>query len=119
VSVFTFMPWYFWIITAFSLVIPVVVVVRLMAGSARKNQLLQSGIPAQARVLNIWETGTSVNNQPQIGIALEVYPQGGAPYQAQTTEFVSIIHLSRLQPGATVRVRYDPNAPARVTLEAY
>jgi hypothetical protein len=118
-SGFGMMPWYFWIMMALGMAMPIFFVGRLFLGSARKNQLLKTGIPAQARIVNIWDTGTMVNNQPQIGVALEVYPQGGVPYQAQTTEIVSMVHMPRLQPGATVQVRYDPASPDKVTLEAY
>jgi len=41
--------------------------------------VLQDGIPAQARIVSVRQTGVMLNNQPQIAFELEVQPPGGAP----------------------------------------
>ena len=66
-SVFTWMPWYYFPMIALGFVIPIFVLVRFLKGSAERSRILASGIPAQATILRIWETGMRVNHQPQVG----------------------------------------------------
>jgi hypothetical protein len=79
--------------------------------------LMTSGELAQAQVMQIRETGTSLNNQPEIVLALTVQRQGQPPYQAQAQTFISQLHFPRIQPGSIVPVRVDPGNPLRVTLD--
>ena len=44
--------------------------------------IMKSGISAQATIQNVWQTGTYVNNSPQVGMQLEVRPPSGVPYVA-------------------------------------
>ena len=46
----------------------------LSAGAAEQRALLTSGVPGQARVLNVQGTGTLVNHDPQVVLDLEVSP---------------------------------------------
>jgi hypothetical protein len=41
---------------------------------------------------------------------------GQAAYRASTTQLVSMLAIARVQPGATVDVRYDATNPTRVAL---
>lgn len=111
------------VIIAVSLIITVVVlffVFRMLAGISRgakqTQQLLTTGVPAQARILQLGETGMYVNNNPAIDILLEVHPQDRPPYQVQTRMIVSMIRLPSIQPGNIVPVRYDPADPTKVAI---
>lgn len=111
------------IIIVISLVITLVVlffVFRLisgmMKGAKQTRQLLATGVPAQARILQIGETGMYVNNNPAVDILLEVHPQDRPPYQVQTRMVVSLIRLSAIQPGNVVPVKYDPADPTKVAI---
>ena len=112
----SWMPWYTLPMMVLGLVIPAVFVIRLLAGSAQRNRILAQGIPAQARVAKIWETGVRVNDSPQVGFELHVYPQGGQPYVAQTQMIVSQLQIPRIQPGATVVEKIDPTDAAKVAI---
>lgn len=81
-----------------------------------EQRLLATGQPATGQILSLGQTGTYINNQPQVNIILMVYPQGGAPYQAQITKILSMIEIPQYQPGAQVQVRYDPMNPAKVAI---
>ena len=83
------------------------------------NQLMQTGQPAQARIVSVQDLGGSIRiggqmPQHRLTIQLEVMPPGGAPYPATATQLVSMLHVARLQPGATVQVRYDRMEPTKV-----
>lgn len=84
---------------------------------AATAKLMQSGQPAQGQILAIQETGTRLNDQPEVAVSLMVTRPGQAPYQTQTTLVVSVLMIPRLQPGMTVPVRVDPANPASVAID--
>jgi hypothetical protein len=91
-----------------------------MSGVAEARSLHASGVPASARILQIWDTGIRVNDDPVIGMRVEVHPPDGTQYFATIHKsLISQLDIPRFQPGATVPVRFDPQHPARVALDAY
>jgi hypothetical protein len=90
-----------------------------MDGVAQAEQLRGSGVPAEATVLQIWDTGMTVNNDPVVGFLLEVRPKDGNAYQAKTKLLVSRLSILQIQPGAVVPVRIDPANLARVSLDLH
>jgi hypothetical protein len=88
-----------------------------MDGVAQARQLQKIGLPAEATILRIWDTGMTVNDDPVVGFLLEVRPPGSPAYQAETKLLVSRLSVPQVQPGAIVPVRYDPAQPAHVSLE--
>jgi hypothetical protein len=81
--------------------------------------VLQDGIPAQARIVSVRQTGVMLNNQPQIAFELEVQPPGGTPYQAQAKAVIPMIHIPQFQPGAEVPVKIHPSDPTQVVMDIY
>jgi len=84
-------------------------------------QLLATGMPAQARILGVRDLGGSIQiggqmPQHRLQIDLEVYPNGGQPFRASPSQLVSMLAIPRVQPGATVEVRFDPMNPMRVAV---
>lgn len=77
----------------------------------------QNGMPAEARILKIWETGTRVNDNPLVGIRLEVRPPGRPAFETETEQIISILGIPGIQPGATVKVRYNPDSRAVTLVE--
>lgn len=83
---------------------------------AAKEQLAQTGIPAQGRLINVQQTGRLVNYNPEIQALVEVHhPQLGV-YQTQTTAIVPQIAIPRAQPGAPVQVRVSPQNQHEIAL---
>lgn len=82
----------------------------------QSNKLLSTGVPAQALVMQLADTGVRLNDNPQVKLVLEVHPMGQPPYQVETTAFVSMLKLAQIQPGQTINVRYDPADPSKVAL---
>ena len=82
----------------------------------QSNKLLTTGVPAQARVMQLADTGVRLNDNPQVKLVLEVHPMGQSPYQVEVSSFISMIKLAQVQPGQMVNVRYDPADPSKVAL---
>ena len=95
---------------------PLFLVVRLIIVWYRNKWLLINGEAAEAKILKIWETGATVNEQPQVGMLLEVYAPNRPVYHAEAKRVVSILNIPRLQVGSTVEVRFDPQNPLRVAV---
>ena len=78
---------------------------------------IKNGITAQARVLKVWDTGVTVNENPQVGFLLEVSLETGEPFQAETKTIVSRLNVAQVEPGITAEVMYDPQKPQRLQLQ--
>jgi Protein of unknown function (DUF3592) len=93
--------------------------VKLLKPMRESSKLLQTGSPARARILSVSDTGVRLNDNPQVLMTLEVTPDGGfqPAYQTQTKAVVSFVHLPQYQPGARLRVKYDPQNPMVVAVE--
>jgi DNA-binding beta-propeller fold protein YncE len=91
-----------------------------MSGVAEVKELQQTGTPAKALILRIWDTGMTVNDDPVIGMEVEVHPAEGEVWNATIPKsLVSRIDIPRFQPGQTVTVRFDPRDRSRVGLDEY
>jgi hypothetical protein len=91
----------------------------MMKGLGPNRQILQSGVRGQAVIRNVWQTGTYVNYNPQIGMQLEVTPPSGVPYTAQVMAVVPMVNIPQFQPGVTVPVKIHPTDPSKVELDVY
>ena len=83
------------------------------------REIRANGLSATGKVLEIWETGVRVNDNPVVGFLLEIHAEGLEPYQAETKALISILHIPQIQPGAMLPVKYDPDDPQRVALDIY
>jgi hypothetical protein len=88
----------------------------LMKDASNNSRILQSGEQAQARIVNIQDTGMLVNHNPRVRLLLEVRPFGRQPYQTELTTLVSHLAIPRVQPGCIVPIRIDPMNPQQVAL---
>ncbi len=80
----------------------------------RTRALLEQGVPAEATVLEVWHTGLTINDNPRVGLRLEVRPAGGPPYGARTRMVIPRLMAGQLRAGSVLKVRYDPQNPQRV-----
>ncbi len=86
-------------------------------GEATAREIRAIGLPAEATVVQIWDTGVTVNNDPVVGFLLDVKPADGRPtFQAKTRALVSRLAVPRVQPGATLQVVFDPKDTTRVAV---
>ncbi|HEX9680090.1 MAG TPA: DUF3592 domain-containing protein [Anaerolineales bacterium] len=89
-----------------------------IASGMTNRSLVARGQPADARILKIWDTGTTINQNPVVRMLLEVRPPGGSTFQAETERLISRLQIPQVQPGAVVRVRYDPQSKAVAIVDA-
>ena len=91
-----------------------------MSGVAETKALQQTGVAAEATIVQIWDTGITVNDGPVIGMEVEVYPAEGEPWRATIPKsLISRLDVPRFQPGQIVKVRFDPMDRSRVALDEY
>lgn len=73
----------------------------------RNRRIGATGERAEAKVLDTWDTGTTINEQPFVGLRLMVHPISGPPFEAETEEQVPRPKLAEVQPGSRLSVRFD------------
>lgn len=77
------------------------------------NRSLQTrGLQAQATILEIRDTGTTINNSPLVHLKLQVEPGDRPGFEAETELLINRLQVPQIQPGAKVTVRYDPQSHA-------
>jgi hypothetical protein len=69
---------------------------------------IKNGIDGKAEVLKVWDTGVSINDDPQVGLLLELTSPGGAPIQVEARHVVSRLSVAHVQPGVMALIYYDP-----------
>jgi hypothetical protein len=82
-----------------------------------RDELMKTGIPADAVILSADPTGNVYNNQPQVRLALEVHPKDGAVYKAETRMIINPVYIPQFQPGTRVHIRYDQKDKTKVAIE--
>lgn len=91
-----------------------------MSGVSDTKALQEGGMAAEALVLRIWDTGITVNDDPVIGLEVEVRPAEGEPWRATIPKsLISRLDIPRFQPGEIVQIRFDPQDRSRVGLDEY
>jgi hypothetical protein len=116
------------IIVVFSLlatIVPMVLIFRWIGKMKGQNQaLLNTGIPAQARIVQVGHTGMTINHVPQLNIVLEVQPQmspgfqgTSAPYTVNVQALIPVFAMGRIQPGSMVPVRFAAHNPSQVAID--
>lgn len=76
-----------------------------------------AGLSGQATIMSLREGGPYVNQRPTITMELEVELPGREPYRAQAQQPVGRLVIGRLQPGATIPVRIDPEDLASIVVD--
>lgn len=91
---------------------------RMFKGLSQNSGLVKTGIPAPAVILNVEDTGVTMNNSMQARLTLQVTPADRPPFQAVATTFVNRFQVGMLVPGASVQVKYDPSDITKVAVES-
>ncbi len=104
--------------TVGSLVFTVVLIVILRRVFSPNKKLLQQGLPGQATIVNVYQTGMMINNNPQIGLVLQINGPLGQ-YQTETKAVIPMISIPQFQPGAVLPVKIDPSNRNNIALDIY
>ena len=84
----------------------------LLSASLRNQRMLrleQTGIRGSAKVLQANETGTYINNQPQVWMELQVELPGRDPYFIEKKMVVPYLQIDQVRSGAVVDVLVNPD----------
>ncbi|MBA2892765.1 hypothetical protein [Nonomuraea soli] len=88
-----------------------------LLGALRGRQLLTSGLPRQAEIEYMGDTGVTVNGQPMVSFGLIVHQPEGAAYRVTHRQTLPRIPMGLIVPGAVVPVRVDPQRGDRVHID--
>ena len=84
---------------------------------ARSNRLRERGHACEATILEVFETGVTVQgNYPMAKLRLRVEPAGGEPYEATTRCLMNRFEIPAYQPGSRIRVLVDPKDRKKVAV---
>jgi hypothetical protein len=89
------------------------------SGREEACAILAAGLPATATVLELRDSGTTINDDPVVIFVLRVEPAEGELFTAESRALVSRLDVPQVQPGRVLPVRYDPADPARVALDLW
>ena len=93
---------------------------KYLFGNKDRNRILASGRPAKAKVIKLGESGrgiVTINEQPFVSLKLEVYDGSKPPYQVELKTIVARLDIPRLQPGAELAIKIDPNNPEKIAID--
>lgn len=93
---------------------------RLLRQQSDNARLMSSGTTANATVVSIQQTGNSVEQAGfmsfEVALQLQVTPEAGSPFVATAIQYVGVMDLAAVQPGAAAVVRYDPSDTNQVAI---
>lgn len=79
----------------------------LFGPMVRNRRILRTGESGTARVLRMFETGVTVNDNPMVKLELEVTPPRGSTYVTMTKVVVSRLNPMMYGPGTVLPVKID------------
>jgi hypothetical protein len=80
------------------------------------ERLREKGRSARAEILELEDTGMTVNDDPVLQVSLRVHDGALPPYQVRIKQLVSRLAAPQLTPGSTADVLVDPANPRIVAL---
>lgn len=104
-------------VVAASILLPMNFVFSLIATSMKLNRIITNGESAQATILKMQGTGTTVNEQPMFKFQLRVQPNYGQAYEAETKRIIPQSLLGSLTIGMNIPIKYDPDKPEDVAID--
>jgi len=90
-----------------------------LSGEGEAKRIRRVGQTAEALVLEIRDTGMTLNDDPIVAFRLEVRPVSGEPYEVETRGRIGRLDIPQIQPGAVLPVAIDPADPTKVALRIY
>lgn len=81
------------------------------------NRLQKTGLPGTARIVEVKDTGVTINNNPQVKLILEVKNAFGQKYTTQCRVLVSRINPGAYMPGMEVPVKIDPKNEMNIAID--
>ena len=86
-------------------------------GMINTTRLQKTGLSGKATILEIKDTGVTINNSPQVKLTLEVKNSFGQKYTTHCRVLVSRINPNAYLPGMEVPVKIDPKNDMNVVID--
>jgi hypothetical protein len=74
----------------------------------RDTELRQTGTAGTAKITAVDETGNVFNGSAEVQVTVLVEPEGGQPFESQSTWIFSITDVQKYEVGTQVDVFFDP-----------
>jgi hypothetical protein len=84
-----------------------------LRGWSSSKRIRENGVPGNASIRAISDTGTTINNDPMVRYHVTITSQLGPPYEASTKVVVSRLTNVQSQIGKTLPVKIDPRNPQK------
>jgi hypothetical protein len=84
----------------------------------KRKELLQNGTQANGKIIELWDTAVTINNQPQIGMKIQYNTISGQTVVAELKMVISRLETAYYQPGVSCVIRYDPNNTSKIAIES-
>lgn len=81
------------------------------------NRLQKTGLPGTARILEVKDTGMTINNNPMVKLIVEVKTSFGQKYTTECRVLVSRINPNAYSPGMELPVKIDPKNEMNVVID--
>lgn len=81
------------------------------------SRLQKTGLPGKAKILEVRDTGVTINNNPQVKLILEVKNQFGQTYTTHCRVLVSRINPGAYVQGMELPVKIDPKNEMNVVID--
>lgn len=104
------------ILILFPVILVLGLVVYYMRQANNEENLMKNGVEGVAEILGREQTGTYIDNLPQIRFHLRISLPGREAYQIEHKDVVSMLDLHSIAVGAKLSVYVDPDNPENVLL---
>ena len=82
----------------------------------REMFLINEGIRGEAEILSREQTGTYINEQPQVKFKLLITTPDSAPYEVEHKEIINLLDLGSIPEGKKLPVVIHPDNPEDILL---
>ncbi|MFI6317738.1 hypothetical protein ACIBG8_09490 [Nonomuraea sp. NPDC050556] len=104
-------------VTAVVLGVMAVVFLPVLKNMQAGKRILQTGVPAQAMIEHLGETGITVNGQPMVEFGLRVRHADGREYRVTHRQILPRLMMGMVALGAVVPVKVDATEPEKVVID--
>ncbi|MEO6326315.1 MAG: hypothetical protein ABIT01_15080 [Thermoanaerobaculia bacterium] len=94
----------------------------IVGGFSGRNEacrIIAIGTSANATIVRLIDTGTTINQDPVVDFVLRVNGEVGESWEAHSKALVGRLDVASLQPGRVVPVKFDPKERTRVAMDLW
>ena len=107
---------FFWGMAGMFLLSNLGVLAWVQLSNRKRERIEATWFDAQAKILEVSETGTYINNQPKLRFRFYVNSPVHPPCEVVHKQVVPLTLLAQLQPGKTIKIKVNPEDPRDIML---